>query len=83
MTFRRSLDQLLAGLDAQKHAGEIKTLKRCRNLQALDALANQWLTPGSRDPRLKLVKHHTGTFLVLEFVDGWGTTLSQANFWRS
>ncbi|MCO4746840.1 MAG: hypothetical protein KC912_18735 [Proteobacteria bacterium] len=82
MGFRRSLDTLIAGLDPEKHRVEIKTLKRCRTLEQLDALGNQWLTPGSRDPRLKLIKHHTGTFLVLEFVDGWGTTMSQADFWR-
>lgn len=82
MSFRRSLKTLMDGLDPAKHARELKLLKRCRTLDDLDSLGNQWLTEGSRDPRLKLVKHHTGTFLVLEFVDGWGTTLSQADFWR-
>jgi hypothetical protein len=82
MDFRRSLAKLIAGLDPARHAAEIKMLKRCRKIEDLDALGNEWLTPGSRDPRLRLVKHHSGTFLVLEFKDGWGTTLSQADFWR-
>ena len=82
MGFRSSLSTLVAGLDPEKHRVEIKMLKRCRNREQLEAIANDWLTPGSRDPRLKLIKHHSGTFLVLEFVDGWGTTMSQADFWQ-
>ena len=47
-----------------------------------DLARDGWLTPGSTDPRLKLVKHGSGTYLILSYKDGWGTTLVQADFWR-
>ncbi len=85
MNFRRDLDTLCAKLDPVRHAVELQTLRSCRHVEDLERLAatdGGWLTPGRRDPRLKLVRHGTGTFLVVQYDDGWSTTISQAPFRR-
>ena len=80
-SFQFNLDQLLEPLSASRHAHEIRTLQRCRSVDDLANLAHQgWLTPGTSDPRLKLVRHGSGTYLIVEYVDGWSKTVSQAPF---
>lgn len=81
-SFSASLAQLIAGMDAARHAVEIERLAACRSTAELDALVQQggWLTPGAGGKRLKLVKHGSGTFLVVEYDDGWSTRVSQAPF---
>ncbi len=76
---------LLEALNAPEHTDAVAKLKRCRRVSDLERIAKTdlgWLQPPDRDPRLRLVKHNTGTFLVLSYADGWGTTLVQANFRR-
>lgn len=83
MNFRRDLAKLVAGMDADKHAHERALLESCRRLEDLEWLAENnggWLTKSKRDPRLKLVRHGTGTFLVVSYNDGWSTTVCQAPF---
>ncbi|MEZ4316650.1 MAG: hypothetical protein R3F61_04080 [Myxococcota bacterium] len=83
MNFRSDLAKLVGGLDPAKHAVEIDKLTRCRRIEDLVWLAennNGWLTDSPRDPRVKLVRHGTGTYLVVQYVDGWSSTLSQAPF---
>jgi hypothetical protein len=85
MNFRRDLAQLCAKMDPQKHADELALLSSARRIEDLEWLAENnggWLTKGTRDPRLKLVRHGTGTFLVVSYNDGWSTTISQAPFRR-
>ncbi len=79
-TFHRNA--LIDGLDANKHTVEIKTLKRCRSVKDLEAIVNQggWLTPGSRDPRVKLVRHMSGTYLLVRYEDGWTTRIAMEPF---
>ncbi len=80
-TFQFNLDKLIESLDRTRHAQEIRTLQRCRSVDDLANLAGHgWLTPGGKDPRLKLVRHGSGTYLVVEYVDGWSKTVSQAPF---
>ena len=77
--FRFHLDALIDGLDPAKHRVEIDKLKRCRSVRDLDAIVDSgggWLTPGSKDPRIKLVRHQSGTFLVVRYEDGWTTRLA-------
>lgn len=83
MNFRRDLAQLVAKMDSATHAAERALLESCRRVEDLEWLAENnggWLTKGSKDPRLKLVRHGTGTFLVVSYNDGWSTTVSQAPF---
>lgn len=82
--FAASLQTLVAGLDPAAHAHEIALLERCTSTRDLTRLAETdrgFLTPSGPKQRLRLVKHHSGTFLVLSFEEGWGTTLCQADFW--
>ena len=76
------LDRLIDGLDPAKHAVEIRELRRCRSVDDLQRKADQggWLTPGTRDPRLKLIRHNSGTYLVVTYTDGWTTRLSMEPF---
>lgn len=78
------LDRLIDGLDPAKHSVEIARLRRCRSVDELQRLADDggWLTPGSRDPRLKLVRHNSGTYLVVTYQDGWTTRLAMEPFPR-
>lgn len=81
--FSRDLKTLVAGLDADQFAEELKLLSSCRQVADLEWLADNnggWLTKGRRNPKIKLVKHGTGTFLVVKYDDGWSTTLSKAPF---
>lgn len=76
--FDDRLAALLRGLDREKHAREISRLLACRSLADLDALARDgWLTPAGSNPRVKLVRHGSGTFLVVSYDDGWSRTLAQ------
>lgn len=70
---------LLRPLDPERHAAEIAKLRACRAVADLERLARDgWLTGPGPGPRLKLVRHGSGLFLVVEYVDGWSKTLSQA-----
>ena len=73
------LETLVRGLDPAKHADEIRRLQACRVLADLEALSRDgWLSSRTTGERLKLVRHGSGTFLVVAYVDGWTRTLSQA-----
>lgn len=79
--FRSELDALTRQLDPAHHGAEIHALRRCRSLADLEGLAKTgWLTPLGTEPRLKLVRHGSGTFLVVEYVDGWSKRLAQQPF---
>lgn len=83
--FRDGMDGLVGALDPTRHDVEIKALRRCRSVADLDALAatgGGWLTSSEHKVRLRLVKHGSGTFLVLSYDDGWGTTLVTQPFER-
>lgn len=85
MRFKDSLAALMAPLDAAAHPVAVQRLSRCRRVADLERIAATdlgWLEPASADPRLRLVKHNSGTFLVLSYDDGWGTTLVQQPFFR-
>ena len=77
-TFQERLHALTRPLDPVKHNVEIKRLETAKKLADLEAIAREgWITPGTKDPRLKLVRHGSGTFLVIEYNDGWSKTMSQ------
>lgn len=77
MTFASDLEALVGQLDATRWPDEVEKLKRVRSLRELEALAKDgWLSRGTRDPRLKLVRHSSGTFLVVQYDDGWSTRLA-------
>lgn len=81
--FHRDLKTLCDGLDPAAFAEELKLLSSCRGLADLQWLADNndgWLTKNRRNPKVKLVKHGTGTFLVVKYDDGWSSTLSKAPF---
>lgn len=80
--FRFHLRALTNALDPVKHATEIAALDRCRSVRDLEAMvkAGGWLTPGEKDPRLKLVRHASGTYLVVLYQDGWTTRLAMEGF---
>lgn len=82
MSFAASVATLVAGLDSAAHAREIERLNRCRQRADLDAIVDDggWLGPDTGGKRLKLVRHGSGTYLVVEYDDGWSTRLSQAPF---
>lgn len=83
MSFAMSLSRLVAPLDPRRHATEIAQLRACRSVQDLERLSQSgWLTPGSKDPRLKLVRHGSGTYLVVQYDEGWSTRLSMELFAR-
>jgi hypothetical protein len=82
-SFDASLKELIAPLDKSRHAIEIGRLKVARSFEDLDRMAKEaggWLTPGSIDPRLRLVQHNVRIFLVVEYKDGWSTRVSMASF---
>ena len=80
--FTFHLTHLIDPMDPQKYPTEIRRLKQCRSVADLYALAASggWLTPGTRDPRLKLVRHNSGTYLVVLYEDGWTTRISMEPF---
>jgi hypothetical protein len=75
-TFAERLEALAGPLDPVQHAAEIEALRRCRSLADLEAKVG-WLTPEGRPVRLKLVRHGSGTLLVVSYDQGWSSTLSQ------
>lgn len=78
MTFAQRLETLCRGLDPAKHASELARLRGCRSLGDLEGLARDgWLTAAAGGERLRLVRHGSGTFLVVAYDDGWTRTLSQ------
>jgi hypothetical protein len=77
MAFAFDLTQLIAQIDASKWPAEVDLLKRVRSLAELEAMAQHgWISTGTKDPRLKLVRHGSGTFLVVRFEDGWSTRVA-------
>lgn len=81
--FHTSLERLVGPLDPTHHAQEIARLRSCRTLADLEALARDgWLGPSPREPRLKLVRHGSGTFLVVAYEGGWSSRLSMEPFAR-
>ena len=79
MDLRSRIATLVAGLDPSHHANEIATLQSCRGLDQLEALAAEgWLSAEGTAKRLRLVRHGSGTFLIVEYDDGWTRTLSRA-----
>jgi len=84
-SFGTALATLVDGMDPVRHVAEVTRLRACSDVSHLDAIvdAGGWLTPARRGKRLKLVRHGSGTFLVVEYDDGWSTRVSQAPFGRS
>lgn len=83
--FPSALGLLVRPLDPTKHASEITRLQGCRSLRDLEHLAADrggWLSPERPGKRLKLVRHGSGTYLVVEYDDGWSTALSRQGFSR-
>jgi len=83
-SFTRGLDALVAQLDPEAHADEIQVLRRCRSLRDLDRVADAggWLTGPGPPERLKLIKHRSGTYLVVRYEEGWSTRLAIQEFAR-
>lgn len=83
-SFQDSMKTLIAALDPAVQGTAIEALKRCRRFEDVDALSQNggWLNSQGTKPRLRLVKHGSGTFLILSYDEGWGTTLVQSEFWR-
>ncbi len=81
-SFQQSLAELVGPLDPTKHAAELVRLRHCRSLADLAAIAagDGWLTVAAQKKRLKLVKHGSGTYLVVEYEDGWSKRVSMALF---
>lgn len=82
MSFAASLQTLVDALDPVHHAPEVARLEACRSLADLDAIVDDdgWLAPAVGTKRRKLVRHGSGTYLVVEYDDGWSTRLGQAAF---
>lgn len=77
-SFSDRIAALCAPLDPVRHGAELARLRACRALTDLDAVARDgWLTPATQKVRLKLVRHGSGTFLVVSYEDGWSKTISQ------
>ena len=77
MSFHADLAALVDQIDAGTWPDEVQRLRRVRNLGELEQLARDgWISSGPRDPRLKLVRHGSGTFLVVKYQDGWSTRVA-------
>lgn len=77
-SFPERLAALTAPLDPTTHAKELDLLRACRSVADLDARARDgWISPDGQRVRLKLVRHGSGTFLVVQYDQGWSKTLSQ------
>ena len=76
MSFRRDLDAFIAKLPADSDAAQ--TLARCRTFADLErlALGQGWIGPEKGGERPRLVMHRNGSFLVVEYEDGWTRTLA-------
>jgi hypothetical protein len=76
------LASLMKPLDPVEHAVALSKLTKINTLSELEDLARAgWLMPPSQK-RLKLVRHGSGTFLVVSYEDGWSTRLSMVPFSR-
>lgn len=81
--FSQDLEALVAQLDPATHATAMEALRRCRSLRDLERVAQAgWLEPPGQEPRLKLVKHGSGTFIVVQYDQGWSTRLAMQPFPR-
>lgn len=82
MAFATALQTLTDSLDPVVHAVEISRLQTCRSVADLDEIVDDggWLGPGEGKKRRKLVRHGSGTYLLVEYDDGWSTRLGQAAF---
>jgi hypothetical protein len=83
MDFAERLHKLVEPLDPARHGVEIGRLQGCKSLQDLERIATHgggWLNQEAREPRLKLVKHASGTYLVVQYEDGWSTRLAMQDF---
>ncbi len=80
--FDFALSKLLEPIDRAAYGPEAIELERCRNTDDLMRIASRgWLSPASKEPRLKLVKHGSGTFLVVAYDHtGWSTRISMQAF---
>ncbi len=77
MSFSADLSALVGQIDARTWPDEVLRLRSVRSLRDLEALAQHgWISTGTRDPRLKLVRHGSGTFLVVKYLDGWSTRVA-------
>ena len=77
MSFSADLAALVHQIDAERWPDEVQRLRGVRSLRELEALAQHgWISTGARDPRLKLVRHGSGTFLVVKYEDGWSTRVA-------
>jgi len=77
MSFQADLAALVGQIDSARWPDEVQRLKGIRSLRDLEMLAKDgWISTGSRDPRLKLVRHGSGTFLVVKYEDGWSTRVA-------
>lgn len=77
MSFQADLAALVGQIDSARWPDEVQRLKGIRSLRDLEMLAQDgWISTGSRDPRLKLVRHGSGTFLVVKYEDGWSTRVA-------
>ncbi len=76
------LEPLWRALNSDRHAHEIGVLKSLRTVSDLDTLMKRggWLGPESTGPRLKLIRHHRSTWILVEYVDGWSTRIAQAEW---
>lgn len=83
MAFRSDLSALVSQLDPRRHATEIARLQQCRSVDDLAAIARDgWLNPDPAEPRLKLVRHGSGTYLVVAYEDGWSKRVAMQPFPR-
>jgi hypothetical protein len=72
---------LMGQLDPSRQAQAIAALRQCRTLRDLEQLARAgWLAPELDGKRPKLIRHGSGTFLVVEYEDGWSTRLAMQAF---
>ena len=79
--FAKDLKGLCDALDPVRHRHAKAILERVRNRPELVELAQTqdgWLGGPVGSVRVKLVLHGTGTFLVVQYEDGWSTTLAKA-----
>ncbi len=82
MNFDQALQTLVDALDPVAHRTDREVLGACRSVADLDRIVDDggWLGPADGKKRRKLVRHGSGTYLVVEYDDGWSTRLGQAAF---
>ena len=81
-SFDVSIANLIGQIDDDEWPLEVDRLRRVRSKKDLDLIVDTggWISTKPRDPRLKLVRHNSGTYLVVKYVDGWSTRVSQQDF---